>query len=195
MSVLGSLPVTFTAGEARRAGVHSRELYRWRDGGDLVELSRGVFRRADAVAPTYPDFLAVAHRAPLAVVCSVSAASAWDLTDELPSVVSIAVARGTRPPRIRFPPVEVSRFEVATFELGLTQIEAAPGEPVRIYSAGRTVVDLMRLRHRLGQPLALGALRRYLRAGGAQRGDLIELARALDVLGPVRDALDALEAA
>jgi hypothetical protein len=48
----GSLPVTFTAGEAHQAGVHSRELYRWRDGGDLVELSRGVFRRADAAAPT-----------------------------------------------------------------------------------------------------------------------------------------------
>jgi hypothetical protein len=195
MGVLGSLPVTFTAGEAHRAGVHSRELYRWRDGGELVELSRGVFRRADAVAPTYPNFLAVAHRAPLGIVCLVSAASVWDLTDELPAVVSIAVARGTRPPRISFPPVEVSRFEVATFELGLTQIDAAPGEPVRIYSAGRTVVDLMRLRHRLGPPLALAALRRYLNAGGAQRGELIELARALDVLGPVRDALDVLEAA
>ena len=119
----------------------------------------------------------------------------WDLTDELPSAVSIAVPRGTRPPQIIFPPVEVSRFEPATFDLGLIHLDAAPGEPVRIYSAARTVVDLMRLRHRIGEPLALGALRRYLTQRDADRNDLTELARALDVLGPLRRALDVLEAA
>jgi hypothetical protein len=195
MGDLRSLPATFTAADARRAGVHPRELYGWRDSGETVELSRGVFRHADAPTPTYPDFLAVAHRAPLAVVCLISAAAVWDLTDELPQAVHIAVPRGTRPPQIGFPPVEVSRFDAGTFELGLSEIDAADGEPVRIYSATRTTVDLMRLRHRVGEPLALGALRRYLGSPTARRAELIEFARVLDVLGPVRGALDVLEAA
>lgn len=195
MTRLASLPVTFTAADARHAGVHPRDLYRWRDCGQTVELSRGVFRRADAPAPTYPDFLAVTHRTPLAVVCLVSAAAVWDLTDELPQAVHIAVPRGTRPPRIAFPPVEVSRFDAATFDLGLDAVDAADGEPVRVYSPTRTVVDLMRLRHRVGEPLALAALRRYLAGPGAWRAELIEFARTLDVLGPVRTALDVLEAA
>lgn len=84
------------------------------------------------------------------------------------------------------------RFAVATFELGLSSAEAAPGEDVRVYSAERAVVDLMRLRHRLGEPLALGALRRYLRRRSARPGELLSLARALDVLGPVRAAVDAI---
>ena len=71
---LDSLPATFTTADVRVAGVHPRELYGWRDSGEIVELSRGVFRRADASTPTYPDLLAVAYRAPLAVVCLVSAA-------------------------------------------------------------------------------------------------------------------------
>jgi hypothetical protein len=192
---LDSLTPTFTADDARRAGVHPRELYGWRDAGDAVELSRGVFRRADAPTPRFPDFLAVAYRSPVAVICLVSAASVWDLSDELPGAVHIAVPRGARPPRIAYPPVEVSRFDAATFTLGLSEVEAAPGESVRIYSPARTVIDLMRLRHRIGEPLALAALRRYLAAPGALRGELIELARALDVLGPVRGALDVLEAA
>ena len=195
MSDLGSLPATFTAADAHKAGVHPRELYGWRDAGMTLELSRGVFRRADAPTPTYPDFLAVAHRAPLAVVCLISAAAVWDLTDELPRAVHIAVPRGTRPPRIAFPPVEVSRFDAGTFDLGLSQIDAADGEPVRIYSATRTTVDLMRLRHRVGEPLALSALRRYLGNPTARRAELIEFARALDVLGPIRSALDILDAA
>jgi len=195
MKGMESLPTTFTAAEAHQIGIHPRDLYRWRDTGQTLELSRGVFRQADAPTPTYPDFLAVAHRAPRAIICLISAASVWDLTDELPAAVTIAVPRGTRPPQITFPPVEVSRFDPERFDLGLTHLDAAPGELVRIYSAARTVVDLMRLRHRIGEPLALGALRRYLSQRDADRSELTELARALDVLGPLRSALDVLEAA
>ena len=43
-----SLPATFTTETSRAHGVHSRDLYAWRDGGRIIELSRGVFRRADA---------------------------------------------------------------------------------------------------------------------------------------------------
>ncbi|MGQ0775286.1 MAG: type IV toxin-antitoxin system AbiEi family antitoxin domain-containing protein, partial [Pseudonocardiales bacterium] len=88
----------------------------------------------------------------------------------------------------------VFRFATATFELGLSTVEAAPGERIRVYSAERTVVDLMRLRHRLGEPLALGALRRYLRRRHARPGQLLALARALDILGPLRAAVDVASA-
>ncbi|MGH3932579.1 MAG: type IV toxin-antitoxin system AbiEi family antitoxin domain-containing protein, partial [Pseudonocardiaceae bacterium] len=157
------LPPTFTTRTARSFGLHPRDLYRLRDEGELLELSRGVFRRADAPAPTLPDLLAVSYRTPVGVVCCISALIVHDLTDEIPTAVQIAVPRQNRPPRISHPPTEVFRFATATFELGLSTVAAAPGERIRIYSAERTVVDLMRLRHRLGEPLALGALRRYLR--------------------------------
>lgn len=42
---LAALPPTFTTRTARTYGLHSRELYRMRDDGDLIELSRGVFRQ------------------------------------------------------------------------------------------------------------------------------------------------------
>ncbi|MGW4211913.1 type IV toxin-antitoxin system AbiEi family antitoxin domain-containing protein [Lentzea sp. NPDC004789] len=192
MEALRALPNTFTTSGANRAGLHFRDLYRLRDEGDLVELSRGVFRKADAPAPTWPDLLAVSVRAPLAVVCCVSAAEVHDLTDEIPREIQIAVPRGRRPPRIDYPPTEAFRFSAPTFDLGLAAVEAAPGENVRIYDAERTVVDLMRLRGRLGEPLALSALRRYLQRRGARPGQVIAFARELGVLGPVRTAVDAV---
>ncbi|MBS3940168.1 MAG: type IV toxin-antitoxin system AbiEi family antitoxin domain-containing protein [Actinobacteria bacterium] len=187
---LKNLPDTFTTGEARRRGVHPRVLYRGRDDGEVIELSRGVFRRADAAPASYPDLLAVAYRAPRAVVCCVSAAAVHDLTDQLPASVQIAVPTHDRPPRITYPSTEVFRFDADTFEVGLTAIEAAPGEPVRIYDPARTVVDLMRLRHRLGEPLAHAALHRYLRRSDARPGELLRLADVLGVQGPLRRALD-----
>lgn len=187
---LQDLSDTFTTGAARQRGVHPRALYRWRDNGEIVELSRGVFRRVDAPPASYPDLLAIAYRAPRAVVCCVSAAAVHDLTDQLPVAVQIAMPTNDRPPRIAYPPTEVLRFATDTFELGLTAVEAAPGEQVRIYDPARTIVDLMRLRHRLGEPLAYAALHRYLRRPDARPGALLRLADTLGAQGPVRRALD-----
>ena len=184
------LPSTFTTKAALGLGVHPRELYAWRDSGDLVELSRGVFRRGDAPLATYPDLLAVGTRAPASIVCCVSAAVVHELTDELPPAVQIAVPVDTYPPRIDFPPTQVFRFARATFVFGLSRVEAAPGEWLQVYDPARTVVDLMRLRHRFGEPLAHGALARALAAGVARPADLLRYAEALNVLGPVRLALD-----
>lgn len=98
--------------------------------------------------------------------------------------------RPSRAPHIAFPPTTAFRFEPSTFELGLTRIEAAPGESVRIYNPSRTVVDLMRLRHRIGEPQAFGALHRYLRRHDASPVELIQVAAALGVEGPVLHAVE-----
>jgi hypothetical protein len=159
-----------------------------------VELSRGVFRRADAPVPTYPDLLAVAHRVPGGVVCCLSAASAQDLTDELPASVQIAVPRRSRTPQIDYPPTTAFRFDPVTFELGLSRLEAAPDEWVRVYEPARTVVDLMRLRSRWGDAVAYGALHRYLRLPGSRPAVLLDYAAKLAVYGPLRAALDVASA-
>lgn len=188
------LPATFTTRTALGLGVHPRDLYAARDSGVLVELSRGVFRRGDAPPASFPDLLAVAFRVPRAVVCCVSAAAVHDLTDQIPVAVQVAVPTRSRSPRIEFPPTQVFRFEEGTFELGLSDVEAAPGELVRIYDPPRTVVDVMRLRHRLGEPIAHGALARYLRRRDAHPAVLLEMARELGVYGPVRQAVDVASA-
>jgi predicted transcriptional regulator of viral defense system len=170
--------------------VHPRELYTWRDAGEIIELSRGVFRRTDAPPASYPDLLAVAYRAPRGILCCLSAAVVHDLTDEQPREVQVAVPKGSHPPEISYPPAAVFRFDAATFELGLSAFDAAPQEPVRVYDAARTVTDLMRLRHRLGEPIAYTALNRYLRQPGSRPALLFTYARALGALGPMRSAVD-----
>lgn len=189
-----ALPSTFTTETARRLGVHPRDLYGGRDRGDLVELSRGVFRRADAPPASYPDALAVSYRAPRAIVCCLSAAAVHDLTDEMPPAIQIAVPKRAHPPVIDHPPVQVFRFEESLFEVGLSSFEAAPGEWVRIYDPARSVVDLMRFRRRFGEPIAHAALHRYLTAGSPRPALLLEYARTLGVFGPMRAALDVMSA-
>lgn len=190
-----SLRTTFTTNDALAAGMHPRDLYRLRDEGTILELSRGVFRRADAPAAAWPDLLAIQLRSPISVVCCLTAAMAHELTDEMPAHIQIAVPRNHRPPTIHYPPTKVMKFNASTFELGVTTLQAAPGEYIRIYNPSRTVVDLMRLRHRLGEAAAFGALRRYLNRRDAEPGQLLRLAEELNVLGLVRRAVDVILAA
>ncbi len=194
MTALSDLPPTFTTGTARASGIHSRDLYDARDTGLIIELSRGVFRHSAAPPASFPDLLAVTCRNPAAIVCLLSAAAVHDITDEIPPAVQIAVPRPSRAPQIAFPPTTAFRFEPSTFELGLTQVEAAPGELVRIYNPARTVADLMRLRHRIGEPQALASIHRYLRRRDASPVELLQIAAALGVEGPVRHAVDVLSA-
>ena len=191
---LEGLPPTFTAAQARAAGVHPRTLYRWRDTGDIVELSRGVFRNTDAPLPAYPDLLAVTMRAPRAIVCALSAAIVHELTDVAPHEVQVAVPAGTHVSKITYPPTRVLRFDPATHHLGLTTVEAAPGEPIPIYDPSRTVVDLIRLRHRFGHEVAFSALNRYLARPDARRHDVYAYAQALRVKVLTLTALDVASA-
>ena len=181
-----------SATELIESGVRWEDLYRLRDSGDLIELSRGVYRVADAPATAHLDLVAVCRRAPEGMICLNSAASFWDLSDEMPDSVHLAIARGKHRPQIAYPPTRVHVFGAATFSLGRVLQKVESGEAIAISSEERTVVDLMRLRSRVGRDLALSALRRYLQGGDAKPGELLALARRLRVGSVMAEAMEPL---
>ncbi|MEV6866801.1 type IV toxin-antitoxin system AbiEi family antitoxin domain-containing protein [Streptosporangium subroseum] len=190
---LAALPSTFTATQARQAAISSRDLAALCATGDIEELSRGVYRRADAPATAHLALLAVCLRAPRAVVCGESALAIHELIDDIPTSVHIAVPRGTHRPSISYPPTTVTQYAAETFSLAVEQFEAAPSETVPMYSAARSVVDAMRHRRRFGETLALAALGRYLRREGSNGvRDLQEIARDLGALSAVRPSIEAV---
>jgi predicted transcriptional regulator of viral defense system len=190
---MAELTATFTAAQARHAALSSRDLAYMVREGRVFELSRGVYRDADAPESAHLDLLAVHLRAPMAVVCGESALALHELIDDIPAAVHIAVPRGGRRPSISYPPVVIAQYAPATFDLDIEQFEAAAGETVRIYSAARSVVDAMRHRRRHGESLALSALGRYLRAHRQQGASEIQrVARELGALSVVRPSVEAV---
>lgn len=189
---LARLSPTFTTAQARAAQLSARDLAQLVAAEEIYDLSRGVYRRADAPETVHVDLLAVHARAPRAVLCGESALALHELVDDIPSAVHIAVPRGARRPAISYPPTVVAQYAARTFDLGVTHFEAAPGEPVPIYNAARTVVDAFRQRHRTGD-LALPALGRYLRRRkGSDVADLDCMARELGAASLVRPAVEAI---
>lgn len=188
------LPPSFTTADAVAFGVSKSTLYRMRERGEVVEISRGTWRRANAAPTPHEALIAVTLRAPHATVCLLSALAFHELTDVIPMTVDVAVARGRHRPVIDHPPVHVHVFDADTFPLGREHVAVSDHEYVPIYNPVRTVVDALRLRNQIGTDLAYGAVRRLVARRRAAAGDLVSLAGELRCTGPVTEALEVLQA-
>lgn len=189
---LHRLGPVFRSVQAVHAGVSWRDLYALRDAGEIIELSRGLFQVADEEL-AHVDFVAVCGRVPHGMICLDSALAHWDLTDEIPREVHVAVPTGSHRPTIDFPPTQVHVFAADTFDLGREEVVGEASERFFISDRERTVVDVFRLRHLTGEDLAYAALRRYLRSR-PRLARLAEVAQTLRAWGPMSEALQVLQA-
>ncbi|MDQ1439273.1 MAG: hypothetical protein QOK43_2902 [Acidimicrobiaceae bacterium] len=190
---LRRLRPVFRSKDAVAAGVSWRDLYSLRDGGELIELSRGLFQLAESASVGNVDFVAVCARAPHGTVCLDSALAYWDLSDEIPSEVHLAVPEGSHRPTIRYPPTKVHVFRAETFALGRLELHEEGGERFWITDRERTVVDAFRMRHVVGDDIANGACRRYL-ASRPKPARVADLARSLRVWTALSAAMRVLQA-
>ncbi len=191
LEALRHLGPVFRSGEAVAAGVSWRDLYALRDSGEITELSRGLFQLADYHLE-HVDFVTVCGRVPDGMICLDSALVYWDLTDEIPRKVHVAVPAGSHRPVIDYPPTQVHVFSADTFALGRQEVVGQAGERFWISDRERTVVDAFRLRHLVGEDLAYTALRQYLRSR-PRLARLAEVAQALRAWSPLSDALQVLQ--
>lgn len=162
-------------------GIHPATLYKLRDSGQVTELARGLYRLADAGEFENPDLAIVGVRAPEAAVCLTSALSFHGVTTQIPSVVHLAVPRGSYHRMKLDPlPVQVYRYDAKTFAAGL-ETHHVGGVKVRIYGVARTVADVFKFRNKLGIDVAVEALRLARERKKLQNRELLHFARLLRV--------------
>jgi predicted transcriptional regulator of viral defense system len=175
--------------EALRAGIHPRTLYALRDSGEIERVARGLFRLSTLPPPSEPDLMTVAKKVPHAVFCLVTAMAFHRLTTQVPHAVEIALARTSRTPRLAHPPIRVFRFSPASLRAGI-ETHAVDGVPIQIYSREKTLADVFKYRHKLGQDVALEALRTYRSQPKQDYQKVLEYARTCRVENIMRPYLE-----
>lgn len=187
----GVLGDTFTYGAARNAGVSDKRLYRLRDSGEVVALGGGVYRWSGAV-PADDDLVEIAERVPRGTLCLETALARHGLIDAIPAAIDVAVPRGSTRPALRAP-VRLHQFDLGTFDLGRGLLDVSARRPLGLYSAERSIIDAVRLRHREGSDMAWEALRQWLARPGRSPAQLIDLAARIPRAEPaLRHALEIL---
>jgi predicted transcriptional regulator of viral defense system len=158
---------TLRTSQALRLGIHPRVLYRLRDEGQILELSRGVYQLAKMAQSNHSELAAVAARVPDGVICLISALVSHE--------VYLALPRGKETPRIDYPPVRAFHFSENTISAGVETHKIA-GVEVKIFTAEKTVADCFKFRNRIGLDVALEALKMCLSRNGS-RSKILEYAR------------------
>jgi len=173
------------------AGVHRRVLYRLRDAGRIDEVSRGLYRLAALPELTQPDLVIVASRIPAAVLCTISALSWHGLTTEIPHAVHVALPRGTSRPKLDHPPLSLYLLAPSVHAQDV-ETGNVDGVPIRVYGHVRTVVDCFRFRNRLGNDVAVEALKLCVARKRTTAREFLEVARRLHLQSVLMPYLEAL---
>ena len=173
-------------------GVHPRILYGLRDSGRLQQVSRGLYRLSDLPELGNPDLAAVSARIPQGVICLISALAFHGITTQIPHQVDVAVPRGTKQPRLEFPPIRIFRFSTPMQKAGIEKHRVDNIE-VRVYSAAKTVADCFRFRNRIGIDVAVEALRLFHARKKSSMRELLEYARRCRVERVMMPYIEALQ--
>ena len=167
---------TLSTMKAIRLGIHPEILYRMRNEGVVIQIGRGLYRLAKLPPLKNPDLIAVALKAPKAVICLISALSFHELTMQIPHEVSIALRPGYKPPRLSHPPIRAFYFSAGALSEGIQRHEI-DGISVQIFSPEKTIADCFKFRNKIGNDVAIESLKIYRRRKGASVDEILKYAR------------------
>lgn len=183
------------------AGITATTITRMRKAGEVIQLGRGLYRLPEAPTSSHHDLAIVAKAVPSGIICLVSALAFHELTDVIPSRVWIAIGSKDRKPNLKYPALQVVRFNDNNLHNDVER-HTIDGVTVPITTVARTVVDLFRYRQSEGRRfkaspglnIALEGLREALRQRKATPAEIASSAEQAGVWKLIRPYLEAMTA-
>lgn len=180
--------------ELRAAGFQSREISALVAQGQIERVKPGLYRLSgNGEVGEHSGLVEVCRVVPDGVICLLSALDYHGMTTFNPSEVYVAIPHGAKPPRIFYPPIKTFFFRERFYTPAIEHIQTPSGE-IRIYGREKTICDMFRYRRKLGEDLAMEALKQYLKQKDARVALLLEYAavcQARTVMMPYLKALAA----
>ncbi len=177
--------------QAIRLGLNPRVLYAMRDQKLIQEVTRGVYRLCNIGRLENGGFAIIGLKIPQGVICLLSALAYYDLTDEIPSKIHVALKKGAEKPRLVYPALRCFWFSETSFETGI-ETHVIDNVMVRIYSPEKTLADCMKFRNKIGKDLVIGTLKCWRERRRKHMDTLIEYARICRVENVMRLYLEVL---
>lgn len=150
--------------EMKEAGFQTRDITKLVKEGILEKTKPGSYMLADygEYDGVNISYLTICKTVPSAVICLISALDFHDLTTQNPWQVHYAIPHSQKQKEIVYPPNKPFFFRNRFYESGIEKIMTGHGE-IRVYNKEKTICDMFRYRSKLGEDVAMEALKEYLR--------------------------------
>ena len=168
--------------EMKASGIHTREILRAVDGGDIVKVKAGLYRLSRLELGESSGLVEVCLAIPKAVISLSSALAFHELTTFVPTAITYAIPRANKPIKLSHPPTESFYFSEVQYKAGIEHHETKAGH-IRLYGIEKTICDSFRFRNKLGEDIVMEGLKTYLRQRNRDLNKLMKFAEICRVKG------------
>ena len=162
--------------DAIKLGIPEHIVYEMHQKGELKREGRGLYHLVDSIPLGNPDLVQVSLLIPKGVICLISALYFYELTTQIPYSVFVALPKNSGRPRIEYPPIEVFWIIPALHLIGVDE-HIIDGTKVKIYNREKTITDCFKFRKRIGENIAVEALKEYVNQPQPDFHTLLEYAK------------------
>ena len=181
--------------ELKEANFHTREIMLLVKERSIEKIKPGFYRLSDYgyFKDVNVSLITVCRAEPQAVICLISALDYYEMTDFNPSEIYYAIPHSQKKKSISYPPIKTFFFRERFYKPGIDIIHTKYGE-LKIYNKEKTICDMFRYRNKLGEDLAMQALKNYLKQKKKSIATLIKYAEICQVKTVIMPILKGLVA-
>jgi len=191
MDTLANNKKFFTTIELRDIGLSYYKISRLVESGHLKKINRRTYENLFYFGDENDFFSAEAY-VPNGVICLLSAARYYELTNFLPDAVDVAIERKKRVNTLpEWPKIKLYYFDPARMGIGVQKIDV-DGNCFNIFDIEKTIVDIIYYRNKVGIEETAEVLKNYLRRKDRQIDKLYTYAKRLRCEKTVRTYLEVL---
>ena len=180
-----------TTAELKDMGYSYYRIGKLEEQGILSRVNRSTYENL-----TYKgdenDFFSAEAFVPYGVICLMSAARYYELTNFLPDAVDVAIERKKKVNTLpEWPEIRIFYFDASRMDLGVTEVRNGDN-CFHIFDIEKTVVDIIYYRNKIGIEETSEVLRNYLKRRDRQIDRLYAYAKRLRCEKIVRTYLEVL---
>ena len=181
----------YTTSELKNMGYSYYKISQMKENGQLYRINRTTYENLSYKGDEN-DFINAVAYVPDGVICLISAARYYELTNFLPNVIDVAIDRKKKVSTLHdWPQIKIFYFDHSRMYTGVTEITEG-GDSFRIFDIEKTVIDIIYYRNKVGIAETSEVLRSYLKRKDRQIDRLYTYAKMLRCESIVRTYLEVL---
>ena len=181
----------YTTSELKNMGYSYYKISQMKENGQLYRINRTTYENLSYKCDEN-DFINAVAYVPDGVICLISAARYYELTNFLPNVIDVAIDRKKKVSTLHdWPQIKIFYFDHSRMYTGVTEITEG-GDSFRIFDIEKTVIDIIYYRNKVGIAETSEVLRSYLKRKDRQIDRLYTYAKMLRCESIVRTYLEVL---
>ena len=180
-----------TTTELKDLGYSYYKMRQLEKGGLLRRVNRTTYENLSYQGDEN-DFFSAEAFVPNGVICLMSAARYYNLTNFLPDAVDVAIERKKKVSTLPdWPEIRIFYFDSARMDIGVTEV-SENGNRFHIFDIEKTVVDVVYYRNKIGIEETSEVLKNYLQRRDRQIDRLYAYAKRLRCEKIIRTYLEVL---